>query len=193
MYKLKNLIFKNSLMLFAALIISGCAVIDGEYKVVNASSPTFITLQVVQPRSEWAKSLAQSHCARSSKIPYDFTYYDNSWHKEATYFCIDEKERNELDNIYRKLDYEQFALYLRSTYGGIPSQIQRVGTVAAPLSNLIVKPITSAPTMQPIQMFCIKSGETITGMFKTCRYSCGGTPVSNTVRLSEVCEMQRKF
>jgi hypothetical protein len=190
-------ILKITFLFFIAFVMTGCTVFDSQNKVVHTLSPNFITLQVGYERDGWAQSVAQSHCARNSKILFELPYMDNSWYKEATYFCIDEKERNDVKEIYGKLDYDNFFVYMRSIYGGIPSQIQRVGSVAVPLSNLIVKPQTSAPStthpIQPVQMICIKSGESINGMFKTCRYSCGGTPVSNTVRLTEVCEMQKRF
>ena len=190
-------ISKFIFLFFIALITSGCTVFDSQNKVVHASSPTFISLQVEHANSEFAKLVSQSHCARSSRIPFQYPYIDNSWHKEETYFCIYEKERNDINEIFGKLGYDNFFVYMRNTYGGVPLQIQRVGAAAVPLSNLIVPPQTLVPnTIQPIQqmqMICLKSGESINGMFKTCRYSCGGAPVSSTVRLTEVCEMQKRF
>ncbi len=184
-------------MLFAALTISGCAVFDGENKVVRVGH-SFITIQVshknLTQNWAWAKSLAKQHCAQSSRVPFDLNHTDNSLHKEETYFCVKEEEQANLWIQLNNLGYDNFFANMRRTYGGVPSQIERLGAVVVPLSNVIVPSPTPAPNaMQPIQMFCIKSGETITGMFKTCRYSCGGTPVSSTVRLSEVCEMQKKF
>lgn len=184
---------KKFIQILAVLIISGCAAFDGTNKIVSQGA-SFITFQVVQGNSDWAKEVAKNHCLKNNKIPYNLPYYDNSLYKEATYFCIDEREQNQISDLLSKLGYEQFFAHMRRTYGGMPSQIQRLGEAAAPLSNLIVQPQTLIPNpIQPIQMLCIKTGESISGMFKTCNYSCGGSPVSNTVRFNEVCELQRKF
>ena len=190
-------ISKNIFSIFIFLIIGGCAVFDGENKVVRVA-PSFITVQIshknITESWAWAKSLAKQHCAQVSKVPFDMQYTDNSLHKEETYFCVNEEDQAKLWIQLTTIGYEPFFANMRRTYGGVPSQIQRLGAVVAPLSNVIVPPQTLAPnTIKPIQMVCLKTDESVSGMFKTCRYSCSGTPVTNTVRLNEICEMQKRF
>lgn len=179
---MNTVMLRNILTLLFALILTGCATtFEGENKVVRVA-PHFITIQVqygsrLSENWAWAHSLAKQHCAKSSRIPFAAPDIDNSWHKEGTYFCVKEEDQANLVIQFNNVGNDNFFANMRRTYGGVSSQIERIGAVVVLLSDAIVPSQTSAPnTIQPIQTICIKSGESITGMFKTCRYSCMGSP-----------------
>lgn len=179
------------------LVLAGCAVFDGHNKVIGAS-PSFITLQIshanLDESVKWAESVAKQHCMLNSKKPFILPYIDNSWHKEHTYYCINNNDEQRLVQQLNNLSFDNFWIYMRNTYGGVPTSIQRFGTAVTPLSNMAntPQPATSSPR-QATQIPCIKTGERIDGFFKICQYSCGGTPVTATVRSHEICQPQRSF
>lgn len=177
------------------LFIAGCTIFDGQNKLI-ASSPSFIALQV-QTGSEnlkWSDAVAKRHCESMDKELILFPYTDLSFYRELTYYCVNREDASYIYGLIERLGADQWFVYMRNTYGGVPSSLQRFGTAITPLSNMAntPQPSTSSPR-QATQIPCIKTGERIDGFFKICQYSCGGTPVTATVRSHEICQPQRSF